>query len=117
MKDKQLKKYSENVIFKLINYFRNLFKRKEEKAIYEEEICKSYNKVILDKKEETLLNDIKINTSDIDKIIYKKKFLKYIDGNIEALKLLSIDRLIKLKEYYTKVIDENDKKIEKLKKC
>lgn len=46
----------------------------------------------------------------------KKNFLEYIDGNVEALKMLSVDRLEKLKEYYDSVIENNDRKIEKLKK-
>ena len=60
------------------------------------------------------LNDIKIDTRDINKFVYKKKFLEYIDGNIEALNLLSINRLKKLKEYYNEIIENNDKIIEKL---
>ena len=45
----------------------------------------------------------------------KKNFLEYIDGNVEALKMLSVDRLRKLKEYYDGVIEKNDKIIENLK--
>ena len=46
----------------------------------------------------------------------KKNFLEYIDGNVEALKMLSVDRLRKLKEYYDGVIENNNKIIENLKK-
>ena len=45
----------------------------------------------------------------------KKKFLKYIDGNVEALNLLSVDRLKKLEKYYDEIIKENEIKIKKLK--
>ena len=46
----------------------------------------------------------------------KYMILEYIDGNVEALKMLSVDRLRKFIEYYDGVIEENDKIIEKLKK-
>jgi len=46
----------------------------------------------------------------------KKNFLGYIDGNLDALNLLSVDRLKKLKEYYDGVIQKNDKIIKQLKK-
>ena len=67
-------------------------------------------------KESKFFNDIKVDTTNIDKYMDKKKFLAYINGNIEALKMLSVDRLRKLTEYYDGVIEKNNKKIEKLKK-
>ena len=50
------------------------------------------------------------------KLNNKNDFLKYIDGNINALDSLSVDRLKKLKEYYAQVIEENDIIINQLKK-
>jgi len=57
-----------------------------------------------------------VDTSNIDKLMDKKNFLGYIDGNLDALNLLSVDRLKKLKEYYDGVIQKNDKIIKQLKK-
>lgn len=45
----------------------------------------------------------------------KDNFLKEIEGNPEKLNMLSIDRLKKLEKYYDSVIEENDRKIKKLK--
>ena len=58
---------------------------------------------------------MKVDSADIDNVINKKNFLEEIDGNVEALKLLSVDRLRKLEKYYDGVIKENEKKIKKLK--
>ena len=44
-----------------------------------------------------------------------ENFLEEIKGNEEALNMLSIDRLKKLEKYYDSVIEENEKKIKKLK--
>lgn len=70
----------------------------------------------LSSKEHTFIDKIKVDISNINKSISKKEVLKYLDGNVEALNRLSVDRLKKLKEYYDNVIEENNKKIEKLKK-
>ncbi len=65
-------------------------------------------------KQNFLKNDLKVDTSYINKIIDKKKFLKYIDGNIDALNLLSVDRLTELKKYYERNIEKNNKVIKQL---
>ncbi len=65
-------------------------------------------------KKNFLKNDLKVDTSYINKIIDKKKFLKYIDGNIDALNLLSVDRLTELKKYYERNIEKNNKVIKQL---
>ena len=105
--------YKESFISKL----KNLFNSKKEKNNYIVETSNlNDTKVISDEKESGFFDDIKVDTSDIDKYMDKKNFLEYIDGNVEALKMLSVDRLEKLKEYYDSVIENNDKKIEKLKK-
>ena len=70
----------------------------------------------LSSKEHTFIGKIKVDISNTNKSISKKEFLKYLDGNVEALNRLSVDRLKNLKEYYDNVIEENNKKIEKLKK-
>ncbi len=117
MNNNSMIEYKESFISKIKNFFRNLFKIKKGKKTYQQEISDLNNKEsILDKKEQTFLNDIKVDTSDIDKFMDKNNFLEYIDGNIDALNLLSVDRLKKLKEYYDGVIEQNDKIIENLKK-
>ena len=113
MNNKELLEYKESFISKL----KNLFNSKKEKNNYIVETSNlNDTKVISDEKESGFFDDIKVDTSDIDKYMDKKNFLEYIDGNVEALKMLSVDRLEKLKEYYDSVIENNYKKIEKLKK-
>ena len=113
MNNKELLEYKESFISKL----KNLFNSKKEKNNYIVETSNlNDTKVISDEKESGFFDDIKVDTSDIDKYMDKKNFLEYIDGNVEALKMLSVDRLRKLKEYYDGVIEKNDKIIENLKK-
>lgn len=116
MNNKSMIEYKEGLISKIKNFFNKLFKRKKEKSVYEpENEDLKENEIITDKEENEFFNDIKVDSSDIDKFMDKKNFLEYIDGNIEALNLLSVDRLRKLKEYYDGVIEKNDKIIKKLK--
>ena len=113
MSNNSMIEYKKSFISKIIDFFRNLFKSKKE--IYTSEVSELNNDVTISKDSE-FFNNIKVDTSDIDKFMDKKNFLEYIDGNVEALKMLSFDRLIKLKEYYDGVIEKNDKIIENLKK-
>ena len=116
MKNNNMIEYKESFIFKIKRFFKNIFKNKKEQNVYTLEVSELKDKVtISDKKDTEFFNDIKVDTSDIDKFMDKKNFLEYIDGNIEALNLLSVDRLRKLKEYYDGVIEKNDKIIKKLK--
>ena len=64
-------------------------------------------------------NKIENNNKNIQKsnlLIERKQFLKVLDGNEQALRMLSLDRLKKLEEYYDGVIEKNNKIIEELKK-
>ena len=110
MSNNNIIEYKESFISKIKKIFTNLFKNKKEQKGYSLEI---FN--LDDKEEKDFCNYLKVNTSNIDKCMDKKKFLEYIDGNIVALELLSVDRLIKLKEYYDVIIKKNDKIIKKLK--
>lgn len=65
---------------------------------------------------ERFINDLKVNSKATNTIIERNNFLKEIEGNEEALRMLSIDRLKKLEEYYNNVIEQNNEKIKKLKK-
>ena len=117
MSNKSIIEYKEGFISKIKKFLKNLFKNKKEENNYVAEKSNLNNtKTASDQKESDLFNDIKVDTSDIDKYMDKKNFLEYIDGNVEALKMLSVDRLRKLKEYYDGVIEKNDKIIENLKK-
>ena len=107
--------YKRGFIFKIKDFFRNLFKRKKETNTETSEIL-GLNNEEKNSKDNNFFNNVKVDTSDIDNFIDKKNFLEYIDGNVEALNKLSVDRLKKLKEYYDGIIQENDKIIEELKK-
>lgn len=117
MSNNSMIEYKQSFISKIKNFFKNIFKNKKEQNAYTLEVSNLKDEVTSsNKKDMEFFNDIKLDTTDIDKYMNKKNFLEYIDGNVEALNLLSVDRLRKLKEYYDGVIEENDKIIEKLKK-
>ena len=117
MRNNGIIEYKEGFISKIKKILKKLFKSKKEENDYVEEISNFNNTEIATvQKENEFFNGIKVDTSDIDKYMDKKNFLEYIDGNVEALKMLSVDRLRKLKEYYDGVIEKNDKIIENLKK-
>ena len=117
MGNKSMIEYKEGFISKIKNFFKNLFKREQKETEYIAETSDFNNaEVNINKTESEFFNDLKVDTSDIDKFMDKNNFLEYIDGNVEALKMLSVDRLKKLKEYYDEVIEKNDKIIEQLKK-
>ena len=65
-------------------------------------------------KKSEFIDSIKANTNGVDSEIMRKKFLEEIDGNVELLSKLSIDRLEKLEKYYDKIIKQNDEIIKKL---
>lgn len=69
----------------------------------------------IENNEKDFFNNLKINPKDVNLVIQRKKFLEEIDGNVEALNMLSDDRLIKLIAYYDSIIEEYEKKIKKLK--
>ena len=117
MKNNDMIEYKEGFIFKIKRFFNNIFKKSKKQEVSEFQSNISDESVVdFNKVENDFFNNIKVDPSNVDKVVDKKKFLEYIDGNVEALKMLSIDRLRKLKEYYDGVIEENNKIIEKLKK-
>ncbi|CDD36411.1 unknown [Clostridium sp. CAG:356] len=117
MKNNDMIEYKEGFIFKIKRFFNNIFKKSKKQEVSEFQSNISDESVVdFNKVENEFFNNIKVDSSNVDKVVDKKKFLEYIDGNVEALKMLSIDRLRKLKEYYDGVIEENNKIIEKLKK-
>lgn len=108
--------YKESFISKIKKFFKNLFSNKnQEKQIVQKTHEEKEQKAILDEAENKFLKEIKVETNFIDSEAKKKSFLEEIDGNIEALNMLSIDRLKKLEEYYDAEIKRNIEKINKLK--
>ena len=60
--------------------------------------------------------DIKVDQMEPNNDLFEKEeFIKSLDGNIEALNMLSIERLEKLEEYYQSIIDKNEIEIKRLK--
>ena len=112
MSNKGIIVYKESFLSKIINFFKNLFGKKEEQYNTSNENIK---KLEQEEKQDKFINEIKIDTKVIDAVSNKKNFLKEINGNTEALNMLSIDRLRKLEKYYDSVIEQNEKKIKKLK--
>lgn len=100
--------YKEGIISKIKNFFKKLFENQEKQQINEIKGKK-------EEKQETFINEIKVDGKVVDSVIERKNFLKEIDGNEEALNMLSIDRLKKLEEYYNNIIEQNNVKIKKLK--
>lgn len=107
--------YKENFITKIKKFFKRLFRKKEKdyNVIQEEPV----NGTVEDSQEvqSDFIESIKVDTNAINSAINRKKFLEEIEGNEEALKMLSLDRLQKLKKYYDSVIEENEKIIKELK--
>ena len=107
--------YKESFITKIKNFFKRLFGKSEEKYNYilEEPV----NEITEEKleRQSNFIDNIKVNTKEVNFVIDKKNFLEEIKGNEGALNRLSIDRLKKLEKYYDSVIAENEKKIKKLK--
>ena len=107
--------YKESFITKIKNLFKRLFRQSEKQYNYVQE--KPVKEIIKEKHERQsdFMDNIKIETKTVNSVNDKKSFLEEIKGNEEALNMLSIDRLKKLEKYYDSVIEENEKKIKKLK--
>ena len=60
------------------------------------------------------INSLKGDENSAKRVIERKIFLERIDGNEKALKMLSLDRLKVLEEYYDNMIRENKRKIESM---
>ena len=102
MSDNGKIEYKENFISKV----KKIFTRDEEQHNSIRERNVKENK----KKQDSFANEIKVDT-----LIKKNYFLKEIEGNEEELNMLSIDRLEKLERYYDDIIEQNNKKIKRLK--
>lgn len=111
MNNNGLIEYKESFIAKIRKFFRRLFWEKEEQHNYIQE--KSVNEITEEKP--SFINDIKVDSKTVNTVIEKNNFLEEINGNEEALNMLSIDRLKKLEKYYDSIINQNNEEIKKLK--
>ena len=107
----EMVEYKETFISKIKNVFKRFFKRVVEEKNEVIEIPCEKNQDIQSK---SFMDEIRVDDAQIDKTLTKEEFLEKINGNKEALKLLSIDRLKKLNQYYDEIINKNEKKIKKL---
>ena len=65
-------------------------------------------------KRNEFFNQIKVNKNVSKSVIAKNNFFEMIDGNEEALNMLSVKRLKKLEKYYDGIIKQNNEKIKRL---
>lgn len=115
MNNNILIEYKKGFISKIRNSFKRVFGKSEEHYNYMQE--ESINKLEKDNYlRNNIINDLKVDVKATNTVIERNKFLKRIEGNEEALKMLSIDRLKKLEKYYNNIIEQNNERIKKLKK-
>ena len=116
MNNKGMIEYKESFISKIKNFFKNLFGNKKQENNDIQTICdEKEQEEKTNEREEKFLKEIKVDTDVSSAVIKKNAFLEEIDGNVEALNMLSVDRLKKLEKYYEGIIKQNDAKIKKLK--
>ena len=122
MNNKELVEYKENFITKIRNFFKKLFSKNVLQKNNIQEKFKEINNskellkdVEIIKNQEQFMKEMKIEKQFLYDSLGKKEFLKKIDGNAEALNMLSLDRLKKLEEYYDSCIEEYENIIKKLK--
>lgn len=105
--------YKKSFVSKIKDFFKNLFGMKKANDVIpkvEDEVA------VINDRTNKFLNEIRVENNDLEKLIDKKDFLNFLDGNEEALKKLPIDKLEKLIKYYDGVIEKNDKLIKRMKK-
>lgn len=97
--------YKKSFVSKIKDFFKNLFGMKKANDVIpkvEDEVA------VINDRTNKFLNEIRVENNDLEKLIDKKDFLNFLDGNEEALK--------KLIKYYDGVIEKNDKIIKRMKK-
>lgn len=115
MNNNGLIEYKESFISKIKNLFKRIFGKSEEQYNYMQE--EHINELKKNNYwQNNIINDLKVNVKETNTVIERNNFLKEIEGNEEALKMLSINRLKKLERYYNDIIEKNNEKINKLKK-
>lgn len=116
MNNNGLIEYKESFITKIRKFFERLFGKKENQYNnIQEKTNVNISESINEEKKDSFITELSVDDKKINNVIEKKNFLQEIEGNEEKLNMLSIDRLQKLVKYYDSIIEENDKKIKKLK--
>lgn len=115
MNNNEMIKYKEGFISKIKKFFKRLFGKQEEQYNYIQDEQPINEIEETQEKQDRFVNEIKVDRKVVDAVVEKDNFLKEIEGNEEALNMLSIDRLKKLEKYYDNIIEQNNEKIKKLK--
>jgi len=117
MKKNQVIKYNNGLITKIKQIFyrftQKIFCRNVDNL--EKENLTTEGISNFERKDKTnFIEEIQIDTTEVNKVVEKIDFLKQIDGNVEQLEKLSTDRLLKLEKYYDDIILKNGIKLKKL---
>ena len=116
MNNNGLIEYKESFITKIRNFFKRLFGKEDNQYNnIQEKSNVNISESINEEKKDSFITELSVDDKKINNVIEKKNFLQEIEGNEEKLNMLSIDRLQKLVKYYDSIIEENDKRIKKLK--
>ena len=113
MSNNKIVKYKEGFIFKLKNFLKSLFRKNNKE--YNDSYVKQLFNEIKEKKQDSLVNEIKVDAKEVYSEIEKKNYFEEIAKNEEALNMLSIDRLKELVKYGDSIIEQYNEKIKKLK--
>ena len=109
--------YKESFISKIKKFLKRIFGKND---IQNNNLKEKSNKVPNQEEksnyQNNFVNGIKIEVKDTNTSIKRNNFLKELEGNEEALNMLSIEKLKKLEKYYDSIIEQNNEKIKKLKK-
>ena len=112
--------YKDGFASKLKRFLRKIFKMEKRYLTihtenYKNDENKNSNEIIeTNNAKDVFLNDIKVDSKDVDIVSARAQFLKEIEGNEKALYSLPIEKLQVLNKYYDSIIEENDKKIKRL---
>ena len=117
MENNQMIPFKENGIFnKIKNFFKNLFEKKEE--VFEENIV--VEESAIEEQKETIdvkgkfFDDIKVDNSNIDKLVKTKNLISKIEENDALLEELSVEQLVDIRDYYKEIIKQNELTIKRL---
>jgi hypothetical protein len=103
-------KYTDGFFNKIKMFFSNIFNKKTIINETSEEV--KHNKVEINSKE----NEFDKMKTSSNKVKIKEDILTLIDNNPELINTLSIEKLEELDSMYDEIIEENDRKINKLKR-
>lgn len=113
----QMIKYNNNLITKIKQIFYKFTQKifgKNKENIKQEKIATEGISNIEKKDKINFIEEIQVDTKEVNRVVEKRDFLKQIDGNVELLEKLSTDRLLKLEKYYDDIILKNELKLKKL---